>query len=153
MPRTRRARRNKHLSSKAFHPMAATEGLPKYERICKENDIQALFDKGEGFSVYPFRVIFLFRHDESRPVTVRLLVSVSKKRFHHAFKRNRVKRLIRETWRRNKAPLYEICERDNISLDVALVYTATVIHSYEEVLEKTHKAVNELIKKYVARQS
>ena len=133
--------------------MAATEGLPKYERICKENDIQALFDKGEGFSVYPFRVVFLFHHDESRPVTVRLLVSVSKKRFHHAFKRNRVKRLVRETWRRNKAPLYEICEKDNISLDVALVYTATVIHSYEEVLEKTHKAVNELIKKYVARQS
>jgi ribonuclease P protein component len=132
--------------------MTATEGLPKYERICKDNDIQALFDKGEGFSVYPFRVVFLFRHDESRPVTVRLLVSVSKKRFHHAFKRNRVKRLVRETWRRNKAPLYEICERDNISLDVALVYTATVIHSYEEVFEKTRKAVNELIKKYVARQ-
>ena len=118
----------------------------------KDNDIQALFDKGEGFSVYPFRVVFLFRHDESRPITVRLLVSVSKKRFHHAFKRNRVKRLVRETWRRNKAPLYEICERDNISLDVALVYTATVIHSYEEVFEKTRKAVNELIKKYVARQ-
>ena len=132
--------------------MTATEGLPKYERICKDNDIQALFEKGEGFSVYPFRVVFLFRHDESRPVTVRLLVSVSKKRFHHAFKRNRVKRLVRETWRRNKAPLYEICERDNISLDVALVYTATVIHSYEEVFEKTRKAVNELIKKYVARQ-
>lgn len=132
--------------------MAATEGLPKYERICRDNDIKALFDKGEGFSVYPFRVVFLFRHDESRPVTVRLLVSVSKKRFHHAFKRNRVKRLVRETWRRNKAPLYEICERDNISLDVALVYTATVIHSYEEVFEKTYKAVNELIKKYVARQ-
>ena len=132
--------------------MTATEGLPKYERICKDNDIQALFDKGEGFFVYPFRVVFLFRHDESRPVTVRLLVSVSKKRFHHAFKRNRVKRLVRETWRRNKAPLYEICERDNISLDVALVYTATVIHSYEEVFEKTRKAVNELIKKYVARQ-
>ena len=117
--------------------MTATEGLPKYERICKENDIQALFDKGVGFSVYPFRVIFLFRHDESRPVTVRLLVSVSKKRFHHAFKRNRVKRLIRESWRHNKAPLYEICEKDNISLDVALVYTATVIHSYEEMFAKT----------------
>ena len=133
--------------------MALKENLPKYERICKENDVQVLFDQGEGFSVYPFRVIFLFRRDESRPVTCRLLVSVSKKRFHHAFKRNRVKRLIRESWRRNKAPLYEICEKDNISLDVALVYTATVIHSYEEVLEKTHKAVNELIKKYVARQS
>ncbi len=128
--------------------MMTKEDFPKYERICKENDIQLLFDKGEGVSVYPYRVIFLFRHDESRPVTVRLLVSVSKKRFHHAFKRNRVKRLMRESWRRNKAPLYEICQRDNISLDVALVYTATVIHSYEEMLAKTKKAVKEIAKNY-----
>ena len=128
--------------------MVAPEGLPKYERICKENDIQTLFDQGAGVSVYPYRVIFLFRRDESRLPTVRLLVSVSKKRFHHAFKRNRVKRLIREAWRKNKAPLREICQKDNISVDVALVYTATVIHSYEEMLAKTKKAVNELIKKY-----
>jgi len=128
--------------------MVALEGLPKYERICKENDIKALFDKGMGVSVYPYRVIFLFRHDESCPPTVRFLVSVSKKRFHHAVNRNRVKRLMREAWRRNKAPLYEICERDNISVDVALVYTATVIHSYEEMLAKTKKAVQEIIKRY-----
>ena len=128
--------------------MTAKEGFPKYERICKENDIQVLFDKGHGISVYPYRVIYLFRRDESRPVTCRLLVSVSKKRFHHAFKRNRVKRLMREAWRKNKAPLYEICERDNISVDVALVYTATVIHSYDEMLTKTRKAVQEIVKNH-----
>ena len=130
--------------------MVASEGLPKYERICKENDIQVLFDKGAGVSVYPYRVIFLFRKDESRPVTVRVLVSVSKKRFHHAFKRNRVKRLMREAWRKNKTRLYEICQRDNISVDVALVYTATVIHSYEEMMVKTRKAVQEIVKKHEA---
>ena len=128
--------------------MVSPEGLPKYERICKENDIKMLFDRGVGLSVYPFRVIYLFHRDESRPVTVRLLVSVSKKRFHHAVNRNRVKRLMREAWRRNKAPLYEICEKDNISVDVALVYTATVIHSYEEMLKKTQKAVQEILKRY-----
>lgn len=128
--------------------MMAKEGFPKYERICKENDIQVLFDEGQGFSVYPYRVIYLFRRDESCPVTCRLLVSVSKKRFHHAFKRNRVKRLMREAWRKNKAPLYEICQKDNISVDVALVYTATVIHSYEEVFTKTQKAVKEIVKRY-----
>ena len=128
--------------------MTATEGLPKYERICKDNDIQALFDKGRGVSVYPYRVVYLFHKDKSRPVTVRLLVSVSKKRFHHAVNRNRVKRLMREAWRKSKAPLYEICERDTISVDVALVYTATVIHSYEEMIAKTQKAVQEIVKKY-----
>ena len=43
--------------------MMAKEGLPNYERICKENDIKALFNKGVGVSVYPYRVIFLFRRD------------------------------------------------------------------------------------------
>ena len=128
--------------------MTAKEGLPKYERICKENDIETLFGKGKSLSVYPFRVVFQFWRDESRPPTCRLLVSVSKKRFHHAFKRNRVKRLIRESWRKNKAPLYEICQRDNISVDVALVYIATVIHSYGEMFGKTKKAVSEMVTKY-----
>jgi ribonuclease P protein component len=128
--------------------MTAQEGFPKYERICKENDIKTLFDKGEGVSVYPFRVIFRFYSDESRPVTCRLLISVSKKRFHHAIKRNRVKRLTREAWRKNKSELYKICLRDNISVDVALVYTATVIHSYEEMMNKTRKVVLEIVKRY-----
>ena len=128
--------------------MVAKEGLPKYERICKDNDIQMLFKEGEGFSVYPYRVIVLFRRDESHPVTCRLLVSVSKKRFHHAISRNRVKRLVRESWRKNKAVLYDICQRDNISVDVALVYTATVIHSYKELFVKTEKVVFEIVKKY-----
>lgn len=128
--------------------MTALEGLPKYERICKENDIQRLFNKGVGFSAYPYRIVYLFYRDENHPVTCRLLVSVSKKRFHHAFKRNRVKRLMRESWRKNKAELYEICQKDNISVDVALVYTATVIHSYEEMFRKTKKAIHELVKKY-----
>ena len=124
------------------------QDFPKYERICKSNEIQSLFEKGAGFSCYPFRVVYLFRHVGDKPVTCRLLLSVSKKRFHHAFKRNRVKRLIRESWRKNKDKLYEICNRDTISVDVALVYNATVIHSYEEMFNKTAKAVTELINRY-----
>lgn len=124
------------------------EGFPKYERLCKENEIQSLFNQGAGFSCYPYRVIYRFHPVGDKPVTCRLLLSVSKKRFHHAIKRNRVKRLIREAWRRNKAPLYEICNRDTISLDVALVYQATVIHSFEEMRQKTAKAVQEVIQRY-----
>lgn len=128
--------------------MTEKQDFPKHERLCKENDIQALFAKGEGFSVYPFRTIVFFRRDKNRPATVRLLVSVSKKRFHHAFKRNRMKRLMREAWRKNKAPLYEMCEKDNISVDVALIYTATVIHSYQEMMDKTKRVVEEIVKRH-----
>lgn len=124
------------------------EDFPKYERICKETEIQSLFKEGAGFSCYPYRVVYLFHPVGDKPVTCRLLLSVSKKRFHHAIKRNRIKRLIRESWRKNKSKLYEICTRDTISVDVALVYNATVIHSYETMLDKTGKAIDELIKNY-----
>ncbi len=127
--------------------MQAKENFPKYERICLEKDIDSLFKKGKGFSIYPYRVVFHAYPSEDNPVTCRLLLSVSKKRFHHAFKRNRVKRLIRESWRKNKSVLYSVCQRKNISVDVALVYNATLIHSYTEMFEKTKKAVHILIKK------
>ena len=124
------------------------EDFPKHERICKENDIQSLFEKGTGFSCYPYRVVFHFTPSNDKPATCRLLLSVSKKRFHHAFKRNRVKRLIREAWRKNKSPLCELCIKHTISLDIALIYQATVIHSYEEMYNKTAKAIKELISRY-----
>lgn len=124
------------------------EVFPKYERICKESEIQSLFKKGAGFSCYPYRVVYTLYTSEGQPGTCRLLLSVSKKRFHHAFKRNRVKRLIRETWRKNKATLCELCKKHTISMNVALVYHATVILSYQEMFDKTAKAVKELTHRY-----
>ena len=66
----------------------------------------------------------------------RVVISVSKKRFHHAVKRNKVKRLIREAWRKNKSGIMLKCEVKNITFDFALVYTATVILSYQEIEKK-----------------
>lgn len=73
-----------------------------------------------------------------------MLVSVSKKRFHHAVKRNRVKRLVRESWRKNKTELMKLCRSNNKTLDVALVYSATVILKYEEIERKMKKVVERL---------
>lgn len=123
-----------------------SQTLRKYEILRKENDIALLFAKGKGLKAYPFKVVF--RVSRGTPLTTcRILVSVSKKRFHHAVNRNRVKRLVREAWRKNKQPLYDFCEANNISIDIALIYMATVIHSYNEMMLKTNKLVNELIKK------
>lgn len=66
----------------------------------------------------------------------RILVSVSKKKFHHAVKRNKVKRLVRESWRRNKQNLMKLCGENNITLDIAFVYTATCILTYNEIASK-----------------
>ncbi len=113
------------------------EGLPKEQRLYKKKAIQLLFEKGKGFNFYPFRVVVHAHASEAdEPSIPRFLVSVSKKRFHHAVKRNRVKRLVREAWRRNKSEIIVKCEDCKITFDIALVYTATVILPYEDIEKK-----------------
>ena len=113
------------------------EGLPKEQRLYKKKAIETLFGEGKGFNFYPFRVVVYAHPSENdEPSIPRFLVSVSKKRFHHAVKRNRVKRLVREAWRRNKSEIIVKCEKQQITFDIALVYTATVILSYQEIEKK-----------------
>jgi ribonuclease P protein component len=128
--------------------LEAKEGLPKSQRIYLKKAVQTLFEEGKGFSLYPFRVIVhLYDAENQEDALPRILVSVSKKRFHHAIKRNRVKRLIRESWRKNKAELMKLCKEHNKTLDVAFVYNATVILKYGEIDEKMKKVVERLVEK------
>lgn len=125
--------------------MNLKEGLPKSQRIYKKKAVQTLFEEGKGFSLYPFRVVVhIYDAENQEDAMPRILVSVSKKRFHHAVKRNRVKRLIRESWRKNKSELMKLCLMNNKTLDIALVYTATVILKYEEVEDKIKMVVERL---------
>lgn len=125
--------------------MEPKEGLPKSQRIYLKKAVQSLFEEGKGFSLYPFRVVVhLYDAENQEGALPRILVSVSKKRFHHAIKRNRVKRLIRECWRKNKAELMKLCQSHNKTLDVAFVYNATVILKYNEIEEKMKKVVERL---------
>lgn len=112
------------------------ETLPKEQRLYRKKAIQTLFSEGKGFSFYPFRVV-VYSHDSEDELSIpRVLISVSKKRFHHAVKRNKIKRLVREAWRRNKSGIMIKCEKQKKTFDVALVYTATIILSYEEIEKK-----------------
>lgn len=90
-------------------------------------------------------VVRLYNAENQEDALPRVLVSVSKKRFHHAIKRNRVKRLVREGWRKNKSELIKLCRSDNKTLDVALVYTATVILKYDEIEGKIKRIVERLV--------
>lgn len=128
--------------------MESNEGLPKSQRIYQKKAVQSLFEGGKGFSLYPFRVVVrMYGADNQEDAVPRILVSVSKKRFHHAVKRNRVRRLVREGWRKNKSGLVTLCQKKNKTLDIAFVYTATVILKYNEMEDKIKKVVERLFER------
>ena len=79
----------------------------KDERLHSFKEIQSLMKGGEIFFHYPFKVVCqnipLEGEDDMRPNAI--IVSVPKRHFKRAVKRNLLKRRIRESYRLNKEAL------------------------------------------------
>ena len=102
-----------HFCFSQYRAMTNTQQHPysfqKKERLCSKRIIDTLFDGGsKSFSAYPLRAVFRSIPTETDQELVSVLVSVSKKHFKRAVKRNRAKRQIREAYRKNKSLIYEV---------------------------------------------
>ena len=83
--------------------------LRKEERICSKKQIEQLFGGKSSHSVaaFPIRAVFMKTAREEGQQPVKMMVSVSKRHFKRAVKRNRIKRQVREAFRKNKHILTE----------------------------------------------
>ena len=118
----------------------------KSERITSRREIDLLFEQGSSFLVYPLRIVFLSipKAVNSEPVSV--LVSVAKRKFKRAVHRNRIKRLIRETYRLSKHDSLSMNLTDDRLL-IAFVYLSETIMTYQEIDNAMKKALQRLIEK------
>ena len=95
--------------------------LHKVERLDKKKIIEKMFAGGSrSFSVFPLRVVYLPVDELEADASI--LISVSKRRFKRAVKRNRVKRQIREAYRVNKHELLNILVERKCRLAIAFIY-------------------------------
>ena len=120
--------------------MAAPDcSFPKKEKLCSRKVIDELFSTGRSFVKYPFRVVLLITDEQEVPAQV--LISVSKRRFKRAYKRNLIKRRIREAYRLNKHLLIPLLESNNVNIAIAFVYLPTEIWDFKTI----EKAMQELL--------
>ena len=120
-----------------------TNTLHKAERLNRKKVIEKMFAGGSrSFSLFPLRVVCLPVEELDVPVSV--LVSVSKRRFKRAVKRNRVKRLIREAYRLNKPPLLEAVQRSGCRLAVAFIYLSDRVVEFSLLAERMQVALSRL---------
>lgn len=108
--------------------------LCKEERLCSKKAIEQLFSGGaKSLSAFPVRTVFMLteRTEGSSPVSI--LISVSKKKFKRAVKRNRMKRLIREAYRKNKHDLIRLMEEKGQRLVIAFIYLDNELHTAENI--------------------
>lgn len=79
-----------------------TFGFPKPEHLCLQKDIDDLFAAGSRSAVaFPLRAVWRQVSRSSGP-QVKVLLSVPKRKLHHAVDRNRAKRQLREAYRLQK---------------------------------------------------
>lgn len=122
--------------------------FPKKEHLCGDKNIENLHQNGKSFLVYPLRVVYLTVENEEVPV--RVVVSVSKKKFKRAVKRNRIKRLMRESYRLNKTEFVSYAKENQLKVHVAFQYIANELVTFDTVNEKMQIVLKRLIQNTIS---
>jgi ribonuclease P protein component len=107
----------------------------KNERLSSRKILTELFEKGKSIVVSPFRVSF-FKTVLSSSSPVQIAFSVPVKNFRQAVDRNRIKRQMREVYRKNKSSVYALLESQKIQCAMMIVFIGKVKPSFEEVEQK-----------------
>ncbi len=127
--------------------------MPRYtfgksERLCSKKAIEQLFAPGNRtLSAFPLRAVYMpavhASASNGAPISekrapfspCRVLLSVSKRRQRHAVDRNRLKRLMREAYRRHKHLLCDAVPEGQ-TLNLALLWVSNELASYTVVEQK-----------------
>jgi len=114
-------------------PATATHTLGREERIKSRRLIETLFNGGHSRSTtaFPLRLVYVRIPRQEGLVPHAMMVSVSKRFFKRAVKRNRVKRQVREAYRLNKALLPPVA--DDESLLMAFIWMDSELHDSHRV--------------------
>lgn len=102
------------------------ETLPKSARLSGQLSVAALFEHGKGLSHGCLRCKYISTVMPDPDRVSRIVVSVPKRLFKRAVKRNLLKRRIRESYRRQKGLL-------NGTFDILFIYTSPEVLPYETV--------------------
>ena len=111
-----------------------SQQLSKKDRLFCSRKIEALFSEGERLYEFPFNAIW--KKDDTLQSTLKVAISIPKKKLSTASQRNHVKRLVREAYRKQNSILVEKLLQENKSINLMLVYTLSSILSYNEIEDK-----------------
>ena len=117
----------------------------KIEKLKNKTLMDNLFIEGRSVTVFPLRLIFLETHF-IEDITAKCGVSVGKKNFKNAVDRNRIKRLIRETYRLNKNLYF-----NNITTQYA--FMILYIGNEKPTFKQTNTVMKQLLERFVERVS
>jgi ribonuclease P protein component len=114
----------------------------------RKSSIAFLFDKGAGLLALPIKITWCKTEVQSFPLCV--MFNVSKKNFPSAVHRNRIKRLMRETYRHHKKEIILLLAEKNMNAMAAFLYTGKTLPTHAEMENTMQRALKKLTHEIVA---
>lgn len=128
--------------------------FPKKEKLCGSALTGRLFSEGDrSIGSFPVRLVWLDMPSVPGTEPVRVLVSAPKRHLHEAVRRNRVKRQIREFYRKNSRPLKELLQANGRSLMLAVLYSDHNLWDSGRLDQKLAQAMSKLMQRLEERYS
>jgi ribonuclease P protein component len=117
--------------------------LGKQERLKSKKLIEKLYAEGKSVKTFPLRMVFVqTAHTSDFPCQVG--VSVAKRNYKLAVDRNRLKRLMRETYRLQKEIVYKNLEEPYVFM---ISYIGREEMKYEDLYLKMEKLLTLFVEK------
>lgn len=130
------------------HP--GNNSFGKDERIVSRKLIETLFSGGKSKSLaaFPLRAVYMLTERHADMAPVQIMVSVPKRHFKRAVKRNRVKRQVRESYRLAKRPLVEaMANHEGMTLAVTFIWQADHLYETRQVADVIGNILGRLIER------
>lgn len=112
--------------------------LKKNEILKNKKVISTLFQQGKILNISPLLCIYLIDYStvDKLAYPVKILFSVPKKKIKKTIKRNKIKRRMKEAYRKNKYILYDTISNKKISINLAIIYNSEEEKSYNIIEDK-----------------
>lgn len=117
--------------------------LGKEERLKSRKLIEMLYQEGNSIKAFPLRMVYIQKHHTSN-FPVQAGFSVPKRNFKKAVDRNRIKRLMRESYRLNKYIVYDKVQQP-------YVFMISYIGKDEESYLQLNEKMKELLQKFTIK--
>ncbi|WP_457615925.1 ribonuclease P protein component [Lutibacter sp.] len=117
--------------------------LGKNEKLKSKKQIELLFEEGNRIKKFPLQLIYL-QKDLQSDFPIKVGFSVPKRQIKLAVHRNRIKRLMREVYRKNK---YLYSENLNNTYVFMFIYMANSELDYKTIEEALKKISSKFLNK------
>lgn len=106
--------------------------------------VTEVFRSGRSCVGYPLRACFSTAPAQADAYPVNILVSVPKRLFKRAVKRNLLKRRMREAYRLNQQTLSDFANEKAIRIDIAFSYIADTEKDYSTIEKAILKIIDKI---------